>query len=410
MRLRYFLLGGVLWCAGLSVSAQAIYNSVYSSYGVGFLGGNYSALNRGLSGTGIGLQDDYMLNHANPASLNSITPPSNQMFELAVNAGNVTHASSNLSETKSSGGMDLLSYWFRPKPKLAMSFSLSPFSSMNYNVLAQRTAGAYNDLNYQYKGSGGTALLNWGSAYSITKNLSVGFDGMYVFGNFSKTERMQISPSSFLQYDVKTYASRLSFGGGIQWKIPIGKSAIVLGGVAHKAITLKGVRQGTFMYGNSTVFAQTDEQNVTFNTPESYGGGVSFKFRRSTLAADALYRKWPTSISSDPGVTFMPTWRYSAGYTLRGDVTSVSFINTISWRAGVYVEDFYVQLGSSKLTTTGWSVGFSIPVQNIRSAVALTYSSNLLGTTANGLIQESSQRITLDVQVADLWGIRRRFD
>src|SRR5689334_4380421 len=95
----------VLMLCSIVASAQTFSSSPYSIFGAGILQQHYSALNRGMAGTGIAVQDGFNLNHLNPASYGSVTSPISHVFEMGLYGTSNRFSTSESSESKSSGGL-----------------------------------------------------------------------------------------------------------------------------------------------------------------------------------------------------------------------------------------------------------------------------------------------------------------
>ncbi len=181
----------VLMMCSMVVTAQTFTSSPYSIYGAGMLQQHFSGLNRGMSGTGIAVQDAFNLNHINPASYGSITQPVSHAFEMGLYATSNHFSTSQSSESKTSGGLTHINYWFKFKPWWSTTFGLTPFSSMSYDVTGVREIGG-GSVNYRYSGSGNINALKMGNAFNLGKNLSVGFNASFLFGSLDKLETCRI--------------------------------------------------------------------------------------------------------------------------------------------------------------------------------------------------------------------------
>jgi hypothetical protein len=110
------------------------------------------------------------------------------------------------------------------------------------------------------------------------------------------------------------------------------------------------------------------------------------------------------------GQIYQNTWKYSFGYELRGDWAAVKYLNAISFRSGAFVQDYPAVLKGTPFKTWGYNLGISLPLENYRASININYQYIQMGTTQNGLIRETSNRIVLDFVIRDIWGIKRKLD
>ncbi|MBK9532237.1 MAG: hypothetical protein IPO42_10655 [Chitinophagaceae bacterium] len=79
----------------------------------------------------------------------------------------------------------------------AMSFGIKPVSKMNYKIEKNERLTGIDSLNTLYEGSGGLNQAFFGTGFKY-KNLSVGINAGYMFGNKDYNTMLTfISDSSF---------------------------------------------------------------------------------------------------------------------------------------------------------------------------------------------------------------------
>jgi hypothetical protein len=407
--IRCYLL--TLMSIGSSIScAQTISTSPYSVYGPGMITERNSALNQAMGGTGYGLQHDDMLNYMNPASLISPKAPVTHIFDVGMFTEQNNYMTNSKSESGTAGGLARLNYWFRLKPWWAANIGLSPYSSVSYSIRTQRDLAAGTG-RYSYTGSGNTSQLYFASGFSLTKNLSVGFTGYYLFGTLSREESIVSDElTSALILKDKLFTRKFNADVGVQYKIPVGRNALVLGIVFEPGVTLTGTHElGLYNENNDTLTTFTGD-HTTYRLPAKFGGGVSYKHKRSLIAIDARYQPWTRADFSGQETQFQDSWKISAGYSYEGSETAENYWRLISLRAGAFMQQYPLRLEDHNLPSWGYSVGAGLPLFAGRSTLQLTYSMENLGTTAANLIRQRTQKLTLDLVIHNLWGGRRKWD
>ncbi|HEY9008660.1 hypothetical protein [Ohtaekwangia sp.] len=410
LRLTQVFIAGTILCAPFTLQAQNIFNSPYSVYGIGMINNRTSSMNRSMGGVGIGIQDDFNLNPVNPASYGAISSPITHVYEIGLYVESNRYRSVQNTDSKSTGGINNINYWFKFSKWWAASAGLAPFSSVGYKITTPRALGASSDVNYTYSGSGNLNQLYMGNAFNIVKNLSLGVNIAYIFGSTTKSENIDLATQS-LTYQNQIVARKVNVDFGAQYRFNFKKRALVVGVVYDDGVTFHGKQRGSLYDANADTLTSSAGKKLTYKIPMSAGIGLGLHSRLSVIAADLKYTKWTSASFSDQnGLVFQDTWKLSAGYLYKGNPNAENYFGLASLRAGFYVQQYQLKLDGTSFPSWGLSAGVSLPVFDGKSAVNLTYSYDRLGTTSNSLILQNSQKIMIDVVIRDLWGIKRKFD
>ncbi|RAW00007.1 hypothetical protein [Pseudochryseolinea flava] len=395
----------------LYVSAQNSSSSPYSTYGIGIINERTTSLNRSLGGTGIGIQDNANLNTMNPASYLSISQPVTHVFEIGMYAENNRYTTNAMNVSKINGGLSNINYWFRFKPGWASVLGLSPYSSVSYDILTTKTVADNSKANYRYTGSGNISQLYWGNAFKIFNNFSAGVHLSYLFGSINRSESITGSGTEGLQLDDKIFTNKLSIDYGIQYRMPFkNHRSLIWGATFQNGLKLNGNSDLTLYNTDGDTLTSQAGTNTDYKMPRTVGSGISFRTKRSLIAADAVFRQWSKASYSTSDKTFQDTWRMSLGYSYLGNENAESYLGLISLKAGVYMQNHYMKIRGNSITNYGFSFGAGIPVLDGKSTINLTYNYDNFGTTSNNLIQQRTQKFMLDIVIRDLWGYKRRFD
>lgn len=406
---RYALTTLVSLIGNVMAGAQTFSNSPFSIYGTGTLQPHLSSLNRGMSGTGIAVQDPFNLNHTNPASYINIRQPISHIFELGIYASSSRLSTASSTESKSSGGLTHLNYWFKFNPRWAATIGLTPYSSMSYDIMTQRELGG-SSVEYNHHGSGNVNALKMGNAFQVAKNFSLGFNASFLFGSLNKFETVELPAGSYT-LENKFVTRKLTIDAGAQYRLSFNKRALVIGLTAAPGIKLKA-QQSSSLYdddGADTLYTAEGE-TVHYKLPSSFGLGLALEGSRSIFAADVKHTSWSKAQFAKEDVILTDTWRLSAGYHYKGNPDAMNYIGLVSLRAGAYVQNHQLTIHDNNLKAWGGSLGASFPAFDNRSAVNLVYNFDQLGTTTSGLIRQQSHTLSLEIVIRDLWGIKRKFD
>ncbi|MDA7558529.1 hypothetical protein N8768_05155, partial [Flavobacteriaceae bacterium] len=206
----------------LNIEAQEGTTSPYSFYGIGSLKFKGTTENISMGGLSI-YTDSIHMNLRNPASYGgSNLKVYNEegrpiKFTVGGSHSNTKLETSTTSQDASASTFDYLAMAM-PLGKLGIGFGLMPFTSVGYNLQA------LNDddlLTNRYSGEGGVNKAFFGAGYQLTKNLSIGVDASYNFGNIQNSviEFLYNADDELLQYQSKEFnrsdISGLNFNFGM---------------------------------------------------------------------------------------------------------------------------------------------------------------------------------------------------
>jgi hypothetical protein len=409
--MRYILICSFILVQGY-VLGQNIFNSPYSIYGLGIMNEKLSTLNRGMGGVGIAVRDEFNLNYVNPASYGAIQSPVSSIYEMGFYVENNNYKTNELSESKSNGSLTNINYWFKFKPYWSSMVGLAPFSSVSYKIATTQSLGSGSAVDYFYEGSGALSRFYWGNAFTITKNLSFGFNASFLFGSISKKEFI-ITPggTGSITFENKINARRVSVDAGIQYSFKLKKDrSLVLGIVGDPGVTFNASQKHYVYNENSDTLNATIEDKQKYAIPATAGIGAAFHTRRSVIAGDVKFEHWSNATTPEREAILRDTWKVSVGYMYKGNPDAVNYWGSVSLRAGFFTQNYYQKIKDNVLPWWGMSLGVSLPVFDNRSSINLTYSLDRLGTLNDGLILQRSQKLMIDVVIRDLWGMKRRFD
>lgn len=396
----------------VSARGQNIPGSVYSVFGFGDIRDRSSAFTRALGNTGIAVRDDYNINIVNPAALTSVIRPLTSLFEIGTNYGRTDFNTSNASYSARYGSLVGLNYWFRLGNKWASTVGVAPYSNVSYNILSSRVFGAgYLPSPIQYQGTGGINQFYLGNAYDILKNLTIGGNVSFYLGTEKKANVVAATGvSSLFEVDEILQTRGANFDLGLQYSLSIKKTKLIFGVTWDKGACLTGTQEIAIV--NPITFdtlRKTDRLVLPTRLPPNMGFGLGLKANRSTFAADIKYINWKKA-EWDEVEQYRNGFKYSAGYDYRGEFGTYNYLKSISFRAGAWVEDYPIAVRNTYLTTWGYTIGIALPIQGPRATVGLNYSVTRLGTTKSDLVQEISRKLSLDIIVRDVWGVKQKFD
>ena len=216
------------------VSGQIQVNSPYTRFGLGALVENgMDPRITAMGGLYYGMQDNSLINSANPASYAAFDSVSfifdggifGMMTKLQTNQQ--TDQGDYISLSHLMFGFPVTKWW-------KTSFGILPFSYVGYDIYVTEEVEGLPDVEYVYQGSGGLNQLYWGNAFPIGKKLSIGFNLKYMFGSIYRSRGISFPDSVEMMntYIKGSIRPRDIYGEiGIQYKAKLPKDIfMVVGG------------------------------------------------------------------------------------------------------------------------------------------------------------------------------------
>ncbi len=163
------------------INSSSSTSSPYSRFGVGTLGHYSLGRSEAMGGIGIGLRYPYQVNAGNPASYTSLDSLS-FLMEFGANSKHTEYESALSKNGSNNTNFDYLAFSFPVKRWWGTAFGIMPFSQKGYSITLNSSSENLNS-NSIFIGSGALSKAFIGNAFNINKNLSVGFNLWYMFGN-----------------------------------------------------------------------------------------------------------------------------------------------------------------------------------------------------------------------------------
>lgn len=410
-------------------SAQNTSSSPYSQFGLGDLKALLLPQNKAIGGLSAGFRKPgpySNINLSNPASYSSITLTT---FDIGANTDLRQLSKTGISENSFNGILSHITFAVPITAKSAISFGILPYSQTGYQYKNPGTIGGSN-VNFIYSGDGGLAKTYLGYGVGIGKNLNIGFNAGYIFGNI-KENRSTEFPEDLAALNSRTQVgnniSGLSFDYGVQYEASISKTTkLVLGysGNAGSNLNSKSTSLTTrylkdFGIGNesppidTTFFKENESRKL--NLPLSHTMGFAFqKTDYWLVGADFSFAKWSDFRSGAKNAGLNDTYGLAVGGQFIPDPTSVSnYFKLIEYRMGVKYDKTYVKIGNNDINQIAFTIGAGLPLKSNRSTfyrVNLAAELGQRGTLENNLIRERYVNVTLGFTMNDRWFIKPKFD
>lgn len=151
--------------------------------------------------------------------------------------------------------------------------------------------------------------------------------------------------------------------------------------------------------------------------PLKYGIGFTLsKPTRWMAGADVTFQDWSNFQYFDQSNTFRNTLKVNVGGEFIPGIISSKYLRRVAYRGGFYFKQSNLNIDGQDINEMGFTIGFGIPMGRF-NVVARDFSRLNLGldvgrrgTLESNLLQETTFRFRLGVNLNDVWFIKRRIN
>lgn len=405
------------------VFAQSDISSPYSRFGLGTMSKNRTnTVLQSMGGICNAIDGKHLLNNSNPASyaeIDSLT----FLFDAGFYVKNSTYKNSTVSESASNASFDYFDIGFGVTKWLKMGFGAAPYSNRAYN--------STNSFDYQYpysiayEGTGGVNKLYWANGFKVNDKLSLGVKFNYIFGNITDETLLYYPDYAHFHNEKSTINLNFSdatFDFGVLYKKFLkGDRKLTLGLVyslpanmkAHRDTYIRTMFKG---YGvnnetvRDTILYKTGER-VDVKYPQGLGLGVTLqKGDRWLLGMDFNWSNWSAFKMNNSNDSLQDSWNIAIGGSYTPRNTSISsYVRKMTYRAGLHYDQTIFNIYGNSINKYGVTFGFSLPLQRAMSSINVAFEFGKMGTTKDGLIEESYFNMSFGISLHDRWFVKRRY-
>jgi len=397
------------------VNAQENTSSPYSFFGVGLNKFNGTAENRAMGGMSIA-SDSIHINLQNPAGYGKLGLTT---YALGGSHSTVNLETSNSSDKASSTTFDYLAMAF-PAGKFGFGLGVIPYTSVGYEL-----EDITDESSSRFTGSGGLNKLFLAAGYEVTKELRVGVEGSYNFGNIQNKnllfqDGLQFGTRETNRSDLSGF--KVNFGA--QYEKLLESGLQLTGSVSFSPetkIDSENERQlATLIINteNTDILADlreidVEDSELTLPSELKVGGGIGQP--RKWFAGIEYGRKSSSDFTNRSfelnNVVYTDANSYKlGGYFIPNYNDITSYFKRIVYRAGVRYEKTGLNINNEDVNEFGISFGVGLPAGSFLTNVNLGVEYGQRGTTSNNLVQEQFVNVFLSLSLNDKWFVRRRFD
>lgn len=394
-------------------------NSPYSIIGVGSI--DHSSFDRtsGMGHAGMSLSSNRFLYNANAASLSALDDKFFN-FEMSASSKFINYSGTPIV-AGSSASSDLqikkISLAIKLKPKWGVGFGLMPYSNTSYSFYGSKyILGSNNTVPAYYQGSGGINQIYLSTGYQVSKNLSLGVQASYLFGQLSQTENIAggFGIDSSLITTRTINVGSPCFKPGFQYNTKLNTNwKLYLGGTATFKTSINGVYNLSVVNGYTTLPSYNSFKGQVITLPAQYAGSIAAKLKdKYTFAVDYSFQNWNELNSKGINYKLVNSNFIGAGFELSKKQTyrDITFERHF-FQAGVFYSDSYLQVNGRQISSYGITFGGGKNLLRSNLGVQLNMELGVHGTTQANLIEERYAQINLILSYRDFWFVKvKKFD
>jgi len=425
-RVRFIIIVGLIFFpAMLFAQFNNSTTSPYSRYGLGDLESYSFGRSAAMGGATLASRYNLQINTANPASYTA-TDSLNFLFEFGLQ-GNFSKYKTDISSMESNDvNFNYFAMCFRINDWMATSLGLLPYSNVGYDVEANddlENTGAYNT---RYFGEGTISDAYMGLAIEPIKNISLGINVNYRFGNLIRNSELGFAdPTMYLLQRYSRLRIRdfgIELGAQVTLPLKDDKQIVFAAVLENKPkytsitsdLVLKNVYFAKILDQDTLFSAEEEKSKIVF--PTSIGLGVSFSKKNVyEINVDYYHQNWSkASAPIGEGDLFdgmEDLNKFAVGAEWIPDRTSIrSALKRVAYRAGFNYEQTYHSFDGHQINSFGISFGLGLPVYRSNSTINISAEFGRRGTTKYSLVREDYAKVNFSANLHDLWFIQRKID
>ena len=418
-------------CASAQSGTYGAY-SPYSIFGIGNLSKEGTAFNKSMGGVGIATRNKRFINYLNPAAVTARDSLS-FMADFGLSQSNVVFTQGDLRSANNTFNIYDFVLSFPIYRSSAFMVGITPYSDVGYDfseiVEDKDIIGITNNISYDSYGTGSVYQIFAGAGATFWKNLSVGAELIFLFGNLDKVTNMNYSNSSYRSLNAGNKLTVRGITGkfGLQYEQKLGGNVSMIVGATY--------RMGSKVRGYATDYRYAVQSSVTDtlrldvdtlkNTGLRYGDeigvGVSIKGGDKWCAEFNYMRSdWrSTGMDSATGFSAIGTSvfsttvsnSYRAGFEIipnRNDIRY--YLRRCAYRAGIYYDQAYYKLDGNNVNSIGMTLGVTLPVFKWYNGISLGVDFGQRASKRNNMICERYVTFNIGFNIHDIWFQKPRYN
>lgn len=422
--------------------STATTSSPYSQYGLGDL--TPLALPQNLAMGGISTAVNQINGYS---SINPLNPASYAAIHLtAIDIGlygNTVNLSQNGQPTQRNSNFRInhMAFGIPITRGSAVSFGLLPYSELGYNYAQIGHGfgtGAANDtatVRRIFNGEGGLSKAYIGYGFSVGRNLYLGFNVGYIFGDlkhYRTIETPTLAGALNAKFEDSYRVGGLNYDFGAQYSIDLSltrRITFAYSASAKSAINSKNNyivseyfvdAQGNANVAVDSVISQTGATSK-IQLPMINHFGVSYqRDQKYLIGVDYSIGNWSALTIGGVNQNMANRSTLNIGGQITPDINAINnYWATVDYRFGAILDNTYYNIanpsgtGYTNIKSTAITFGLGLPLRSTNTSyykINLSAELGQRGTTNNGLVKENFINIRIGFTLNDKWFQRYKFD
>ncbi len=420
----------ILISPSLMLKGQKMINSPYARFGPGIIEQQGLLKSRSMGGAGIALRDPLSINYLNPASYSSIDTNS-FVFDFGLEYQANILVDDNSRYYSDDINFHHLAMAFPITKWMGMALAIVPYSNGYYNLskTVTETDPEYDPIIGEYqnthKGTGSYNNFFAGLAISPFRNLSLGVNFAYLFGNIERDNLYLFTDdnnqfNNLSSENIRVYGYNFEYG--LQYSLNLKNDLFASAGFMYsmkkgynseyESIFSRYAPYQSSEYSVDTLSYSYDK-DTRVELPEKMGMGIAFgKKDLFLITADYTMTNWNmitfhgyeeylvNSSAIKLGAEFIPD--KNANY---------NYLNRIEYRMGGYVSNSHLMVNGERLKEFGITFGAGLPMR--RSKSKINFHVDYLrrkGSLDIGLHTENCVTVGISLNLYDNWFIKHKYN
>ncbi|MFL1894960.1 hypothetical protein ACJRPK_04610 [Aquimarina sp. 2-A2] len=401
--------------AGFSYAQEGT-SSPYSYYGIGLQKFKGTVENRSMGGLSF-LTDSIHINLQNPSAYGDLKLTA---YTLGATYNSLKLNSQNGSSSTDNATLDYLAVAI-PAGKFGFGFGVVPVNAVGYQLKSEQADGSET----RFSGTGGLNRVFLAAGVQINKNLNVGLDLHYNFGNIQNKVLRTRSDILFSTREINdSDLSGFSMSLGVTYRTMLtDKLELTTSIVSSPSFALTSENDRTLSSvvvnssGGETLIESQDVEveNRDLDLPAEFKFGAGIGAPKNWyVGGEYSYvdaENFENRSFTQEGVTYDNASKFKlGGYYIPNYRSLTSYLNRIVYRAGVRYDETGLTIDDNAINEFGISFGVGLPVGRLFSNLNIGFEYGQRGTKDAGLIREDFMNLSLSLSLNDKWFRQIKFN
>jgi hypothetical protein len=413
-------------------------SSPYSKYGLGIIDPTLLPQNVAMGGIGTATNQINGYNSVNPLNPASYSALRYTVIDAGIYSNFVSLSKTGVAnQTNSNFRFSHITFGMPVTKNSGLSFGLLPYSELGYRYKQTLSRGFgtgspadTNLVNSIYSGEGGLSKFYLGYGINLNKNLAIGANASYIFGNlkqYSSTEFPELYGAFNSRQESNNVIGGLNYDFGAQYTVHFSEERRMTFGYSGSAAT-KLNSQTSFVVSQYLTDFTTGDENSASDTivnkqnpkgkiqlPLINHFGVSYQVDHKFLVgADYSMGNWSKLAISGVNQGMQNSQSLNIGGQFNPNSNSIhSYWALVDYRLGAHFDKTYANVNNQSINQMGVTFGLGLPLAvNGTSFYKVNFAADLgrRGTLSNSLVRETYLNIHLSFTVNDKWFTKYKFD